>query len=185
MCGTPACRAAETAPTADVADSTHAAPTAVEFGYFQTTDAADQPFGHDIPLTLFTDMCRDIFGINITEATIDWTNTYYGEGGATGARRLALSPAAPHSFSSSRRTHHPTGGLGVRGTRIIYPNGSIDPWHALSLLQTPKLDEVVIIYMDGTAHCAPMYPPSPKDLKALTKCRSDIRESLQKWLSQW
>jgi len=77
------------------------------------------------------------------------------------------------------------GGLAVRGTRIIYPNGSIDPWHALSLTKSTNVEHVVVIYIDGTAHCAPMYPASSSDLEALKKCRDDIRSALATWLSEW
>lgn len=157
---------------------------AVEFGYFQTTDAADQPFGHDISLQLFTNMCRDIYGINITEATIDWTNDYYGQGEHGDSKKCCTSRSYRPAQHPSPSPHLP-GGLAVRGTRIIYPNGSIDPWHALSLTMSTNVEHVVVIYIDGTAHCAPMYPASSSDLKALTQCRDDIRSALAKWLSEW
>ncbi len=43
-----------------------------------------------------------------------------------------------------------TGGLDMAGTRIVMPNGSIDPWHALSILESNP--GIVAIYINGTAH---------------------------------
>lgn len=50
-----------------------------EFGYYQTTDASDQPFGSDVSLSLSLKQCLDVFGINTSDATIRWTNDYYGK----------------------------------------------------------------------------------------------------------
>ena len=43
------------------------------------------------------------------------------------------------------------GGLNVSGTNIVFPNGDIDPWHALSLLSSPT-PSITTIYIHGTAH---------------------------------
>jgi len=51
--------------------------TCVEFGYFQTTDSDNQPFGDRVPLAYYTDMCRDIFGFNFPPR-VNETNIYYG-----------------------------------------------------------------------------------------------------------
>ncbi len=43
------------------------------------------------------------------------------------------------------------GGLNVSGSNIVFPNGDIDPWHALSVVHdlSPSL---TAIYIHGTAH---------------------------------
>ena len=41
------------------------------------------------------------------------------------------------------------------GTRIVFVNGSVDPWHALSVLRDLSKTETAI-YIPGTAHCANM-----------------------------
>ena len=50
--------------------------TCVEFGYFQTSDSASQPFGNEFPLSLSTQMCIDIFGLQ--GPNVNYTNEYYG-----------------------------------------------------------------------------------------------------------
>ena len=48
--------------------------------------------------------------------------------------------------------------------------GSIDPWHALSVLTNQTATEVAI-FINGTSHCANMLPDSPDDLPALREAR--------------
>lgn len=70
------------------------------------------------------------------------------------------------------------------GVRAAVPNGSIDPWHALSITSPPgpQRDSVVPIFIQGTAHCANMYPASSSDLPGLTAARKEITNQLGKWL---
>ena len=44
-----------------------------------------------------------------------------------------------------------TGATNISGTNIIFPNGSIDPWHALGLTST-KTAARPAAYINGTAH---------------------------------
>ncbi len=39
-----------------------------------------------------------------------------------------------------------------------------------------------IIGIAGTAHCANMYPATPKDLPQLIKARQDIEHLIAKWI---
>lgn len=48
--------------------------------------------------------------------------------------------------------------------------GSIDPWHALSVLSNLTTSEVAI-FIPGTSHCANMDPDYPEDPPALTAAR--------------
>ena len=48
--------------------------------------------------------------------------------------------------------------------------GSIDPWHALSVLTNQSASEVAI-FIPGTSHCANMLPDSPDDPPALCEAR--------------
>lgn len=38
-----------------------------------------------------------------------------------------------------------------RGSRVIFPNGAIDPWHALGVLETP-MRGLPAIYVEGESH---------------------------------
>ena len=53
---------------------------------------------------------------------------------------------------------------------FIFSTGSIDPWHALSVLTNLTTSEVAI-FIHGTAHCADMTSPSSQDPKNLTAAR--------------
>ncbi|KAF6021118.1 hypothetical protein EB796_020571 [Bugula neritina] len=136
--------------------------TCTEFGYYQTSSYASQPFGDGFPLDFWTQQCSDIFGASINETVLNnaikFTNANYG-------------------------------GLGVKVSRIIFPNGSIDPWHALSVTKDLS-PEAIALFINGlyiiyrTAHCANMYPPSPDDLPALTAARVVINKSIGAWLNE-
>eukprot|EP00771_Trimastix_marina_P004022 gnl/Trimastix_PCT/751.p1 GENE.gnl/Trimastix_PCT/751~~gnl/Trimastix_PCT/751.p1 ORF type:complete len:507 (+),score=175.33 gnl/Trimastix_PCT/751:32-1522(+) len=67
------------------------------------------------------------------------------------------------------------------GTNVFWPNGDVDPWHALGVLRTPA-ESMPARVMHGTAHCADMYAPSPKDLDVLTEVRREIEVEIAKWV---
>lgn len=127
--------------------------TCNEFGYYQTSDSKNQPFGSLFPLSFYVDQCTDVFGPQFNQAHIErgiaWTNENYG-------------------------------GRNISVTRVLFPNGSIDPWHALGIT-----DHVIgpgrSIFIIGTAHCANMYPPLSTDIANLQQARLDIAEQLKLW----
>lgn len=127
--------------------------TCTEFGYFQTTDSARQPFGDLISLASFTEVCR-----------------------------LAFNVSAARVFEAVKSTNAFYGGKFVNATNIAFPNGSIDPWHALSITEDigPTLKA---IFIEGTAHCANMYPARTSDLPSLSKARDQITLNVGTWLN--
>lgn len=66
-------------------------------------------------------------------------------------------------------------------TNIVFPNGSIDPWHALGITQdiSPNL---MAVFINGTAHCANMYPASKFDRPELVEARALISSIVGQWL---
>ncbi len=54
---------------------------------------------------------------------------------------------------------------------IFGVSGSIDPWHALSVLQTQDKDNEIAIFIKGTAHCANMEATRKTDPPQLTEAR--------------
>lgn len=68
-------------------------------------------------------------------------------------------------------------------TNIIFPNGSIDPWHALGITSNIS-DSLIAVFITGTAHCANMYPPRDSDLPGLVSAREEISQIIGQWLSQ-
>nr|XP_006823961.1 PREDICTED: putative serine protease K12H4.7-like [Saccoglossus kowalevskii] len=128
--------------------------TCTEFGYYQTSDAINQPFGHNFPLSFSLQQCQDIYGKQFNQTTltagIKSTNTNYG-------------------------------GLGLKTNNVVFPNGSIDPWHALGITQDVS-QSVTAIYIKGTAHCANMYPEKADDLPQLKQARKTIEILIGKWI---
>jgi len=124
--------------------------TCVEFGYFQSTDSSNQPFGNLVPISYYTDMCTDVFGFKFLPK-IDQTNSEYG----------GNTPDA---------------------TNIVFVNGSIDPWHSLSVIKSLS-NSMIAIYIDGTAHCANMFPAGPDDPPGLAIAQMKIQLIIHDWLS--
>ncbi|KAL8619522.1 hypothetical protein ACOMHN_011873 [Nucella lapillus] len=127
--------------------------TCTEFGFYQTSDESSQPFGHKFPLPFFVKQCQDIY-----------------------------SPKFDFDFIARgiTRTNTNYGGYGIKATNVVFPNGSIDPWHALGIVKTLS-PNATAIFMQGTAHCANMYPPSKSDPADLVKARVQISKLIGQW----
>jgi len=78
-------------------------------------------------------------------------------------------------------TNNYYGSTNIRGTRIVFPNGSVDPWHNLGVLKAPNGLETPI-FINGTAHCADLYPPRSSDVPGLTQARQIEVEHITAWL---
>jgi len=126
--------------------------TCTEFGYYQTGESANQPFSSQITLDFFISVCKDAY--NISSSTI-----------STGVEATNIL----------------YGGRNVGTTKVVFPNGSVDPWHALGIIEStdPNLPAV---FIQGTAHCADMYAPSPNDIPELTKARGIIYDFIEEWM---
>jgi hypothetical protein len=142
--------------------------TCVEFGFFQSSDLVDQPFAPYFPVSFFEQMCSDIFGpeynLALLQSGVEFTNTFYG-------------------------------GFGLKVSRVVLPNGSIDPWHSLGItskstaahkdrLESSDTDSPLVIFINGTAHCADLYPDSEEDLPQLREARTQITTFLKQALSE-
>ncbi|KAJ4455439.1 putative Thymus-specific serine protease [Paratrimastix pyriformis] len=67
-------------------------------------------------------------------------------------------------------------------TNIVYPNGGVDPWHVLGVLEdiSPEQPHYLI---QNTAHCADLYAPRDSDDGQLKTFRQQALMLLQKWLA--
>eukprot|EP00052_Salpingoeca_macrocollata_P022923 m.200418 g.200418 ORF g.200418 m.200418 type:complete len:488 (+) comp21914_c0_seq3:1189-2652(+) len=126
--------------------------TCTEFAYFQSSETTQSYFGN-FPVSLFAQQCQDVFGINATATMAD----------------VAW-------------TNEYYGGKNISTSNIVFPNGSIDPWHILSVTDTVVASSPAI-FINGTAHCANMYPPSPSDLPELSAARTQILQAIGSWLA--
>lgn len=127
--------------------------TCTEFGFYQSTDSPNQPFT-GFPLEYQVKQCADFYNISAEEVA-----------------------------AAIVQTNEYYGAYDIRSSRIVFPNGSIDPWHALGITQdiTPDLPA---IFIKGTSHCANMYPARSQDPPQLEMAREHIFLLLQQWLKQ-
>ncbi|XP_060847785.1 putative serine protease K12H4.7 [Rhopalosiphum padi] len=130
--------------------------TCTEFGFYQTSSQDNHVFGHNFPIDFFINLCMDIFG-----------KSYNAE---------LLSDAVG-------RTNTMFGDLNIIESRVLFIHGSVDPWHALGITHARTKNNVAI-FINGTAHCANMYPPASSDLPELTQARTTIRAYLKEWLAE-
>lgn len=129
--------------------------TCTEFGFYQTSDDERFLFREYFPLDFFIKQCVDIYG------------TRFG---------------ADELQNAIQRTNNFYGALNPATTNVLYVHGSIDPWHALGLIEMvdPKMP---VIYINGTAHCANMYEPNDEtDLPQLKSARVKINEFIKQLL---
>jgi hypothetical protein len=131
--------------------------TCVEFGFFQTTDSSKQPFGQTIPVEFFIQQCKDIFG---DKFNVDFLN------------------------ESVYNTNVNYGGYDYEGSRVVFVNGQVDPWHALSFTGRAPNEFTETIFIEGTAHCADMYPTTQSDLPQLTRARTLVHNLISNWIKQ-
>lgn len=128
--------------------------TCTEFGFFQSSDYPTQPFGNYFPIDFFVQQCIDIFGSKFNRKFIE---------------------------RSIEFTNNYYGGLNLTVSNVLFPNGLIDPWHALGVLHeiNPSARPLII---SGTAHCADMYPDSEDDPQSLKDARKKIKYAIGQFL---
>ncbi|XP_034459958.1 thymus-specific serine protease isoform X2 [Hippoglossus hippoglossus] len=127
--------------------------TCTEFGFYQSTDSPNQPFT-GFPLEYHVKQCADYYNVS--------------------AEQLAEAVAQTNEYY---------GGYDIRSSRIVFPNGSIDPWHALGITKDITAN-LPAVFIKGTAHCANMYPARSEDLPQLDLARDHVSLLLQQWLKQ-
>jgi len=77
------------------------------------------------------------------------------------------------------------GGNHTASSRIYFPNGSIDPWHVLSLQESLSCcPSEVPDLIDGTSHCADLHSPKDDDPVSLTIARKKIAIKVAEWLKE-
>ncbi|XP_017480308.1 PREDICTED: putative serine protease K12H4.7 [Rhagoletis zephyria] len=130
--------------------------TCTEFGFFQSSDYPSQPFGNYFPSDFFVQQCVDIFGSKFNKHFIEKSIDF------------------TNSFY---------GGFNLTLSNVLFPNGLIDPWHALGVLHpiSPTAQPLII---PQTSHCADMYPDSDIDPQSLKEARLKIKNTIAKFLHE-
>ncbi|KAH3770490.1 hypothetical protein DPMN_171777, partial [Dreissena polymorpha] len=121
--------------------------TCSQFGYYQTCDAnTDCPFSKQMSLA-YSDLqiCQKIFKINPADVDVDVQFT--------------------NDYYGGNRTQQ---------SKIVFVNGSIDPWHWLSILTNQTALHQYAVFIPGTAHCADLGTARDSDPAALSAARQEI-----------
>ncbi|CAM9203301.1 unnamed protein product, partial [Ectocarpus fasciculatus] len=132
--------------------------TCNEFGYFQTADSENQPFH------AFTPLDMEFYRALCYESFNGWT-----------------------SDPQVDWMNQVYGDISIAGTNIIFPAGTIDPWHALGETNStvPLANPTEnALYILGTAHCNDLYAAASSDPASLTYARQVIAEQVTKWLAR-
>ena len=128
--------------------------TCTEFGFFQTSTARPNLFSETFPVDFFVQQCTDVFGPKYNNHLLK---------------------------AAVNRTNILYGALNLKVTNVVFVHGSVDPWHVLGITKSSN-PQAPAIYINGTAHCANMYPPSKNDSSELKAARVKIGKLINQWL---
>merc|ERR1711872_693606 len=128
--------------------------TCTEFGWYQTTNQDSGVYGHTLPLDFFEQWCQDAFGTEFTHEMME------------------------KSVAASNIEY---GGYEPSVNNVVFVHGSIDPWHAMGVLEDLH-EGAPSIYITGTSHCADMYGDSSSDPEELTAARVRIGGLVEEWV---
>lgn len=128
--------------------------TCTEYGYYQTTNSKKSVFGTLFPLSFFTDLCGDLYGDYFDGKFLD---------------------------TRVRRTNLMYGGLRPDLRNVIFTNGNIDPWHALSVLRDLNGFSPAIL-INGSSHCSDLYNHEDTDVPELVQARSRVQNIISGWI---
>ena len=82
-----------------------------------------------------------------------------------------------------KETNSEYGSLGIKVTNVVFVHGSIDPWHAVGITENPPAKSSTI-FIEGTAHCANMYPEAEDDPEQLKKARVEVGKLIHDWIAE-
>ena len=130
--------------------------TCAEMGFYQTCDVGSK--------------CMYTQGLNTLEDNMGPCTTMFGIDAATVAENVNYTDLY-------------YGGLHPSGTKVLWPNGEVDPWSTLSVLKSPGLEQPVL-YVKGASHHFWTHVPKPTDQKPIVQARLAIRKQVSDWLSE-
>ncbi|XP_045200651.2 putative serine protease F56F10.1 [Mercenaria mercenaria] len=132
-----------------------------ELGWMQSSYTYRQTFGpwYLFPFNFTTDLCDSVLN---PPSHWEWSEI----------------------MNNCDETNRFYGGLNLPVSNMIFVNGMLDPWRSVGILSKPPgtLDDVAVFLINGTSHCADMYPSSLNDPPQLTEARSQISKIIGTWL---
>ncbi|CAG2100980.1 unnamed protein product [Medioppia subpectinata] len=128
--------------------------TCTEFGYYQSSDLPNSPFEHNIPVEYYTQQCAQVYGPQFTPQSIQ---------------------------KAVDRTNAYYGGLKPNVTNVVFPNGSLDPWHSLSVLKDLN-NSTKAVMIEGGDHCSDMWASTSNDSESLKNAHKLIDQQIGEYL---
>lgn len=130
--------------------------TCTEFSYFQSGTSSNQPFTNNISLDLYYRMCSKLFGQSFDEERVS------------------------RGVEESNRLY---GGLTPNVTHVVFVNGDMDPWSALSVLEDISYDVPATI-ISRSSHCRDLFSDRSSDPEELKEAREYIRYLIKSWIGE-
>jgi len=146
-----------------------------EFGYFQTTTGPNQPFRG------FNAVDIEFAGFQTCKSNFNVSDDYSG----------------PRANSAGLAANTEYGARALKGTNITIPNGSMDPWHALGIINTTDQffsstqqlsAREQVVFIQDTSHCRDMFAPGTMerygipDTEAVQWAHAKIRANVLRYL---
>lgn len=130
--------------------------TCNEFGFYQTCDVGSK--------------CMYAQGLDVLADQIAFCQNDFG-----------ISPETVAANVKYTNVYY--GGLKPSATRVLWPNGEVDPWATLSILDSPAASQPTL-WVEGASHHAWTHPTLPTDQKSVVDARVKIREQVKAWLAE-
>ncbi|CAH8558528.1 hypothetical protein MS3_00005578 [Schistosoma haematobium] len=70
-------------------------------------------------------------------------------------------------------------------TNIIFSNGEIDPWSALSITNNSYVPFATVINISDAAHHLDLRTPNPADPQSVIKAREIEKQKIIQWIKEW
>ena len=94
---------------------------------------------------------------------------------------FGVSPSSVNR--QNKNTFSIFGGNKLQATRVMYPNGQIDPWKALGVLSPPNKEQVTL-YVTGASHHYWTHTTLPTDNIFIREARKAIWDQVNEWLME-
>jgi hypothetical protein len=135
--------------------------TCMEFGFYQTCEVGSE--------------CFYVQGLEVLE---DFTEhcELYGQSAADVAKNIAATNVRHGGVT-------PLGADGkTLGSCVLWPNGEVDPWATLSVLESPGKGQPVL-WVKGASHHAWTHPSASTDQPSVVSARKLIRQQVDMFLA--
>ncbi|XP_072940231.1 putative serine protease K12H4.7 [Epargyreus clarus] len=128
--------------------------TCTEYGYFQTMTSDNQPFTNNVPIEFYDKLCMSLFGVGFDKDRVN---------------------------SGIDKINSMYGGKSPNVTQVVFVNGELDPWSALSVLEDISYDAPAV-YIPRSSHCRDLFSNKDGDPDELKEARAHIKYLTKNWI---